>query len=266
MRGVGTVSARGRAIAYILVLVAQSLAAVGASTAAHADIWGYVDESGAAHIAPTRLDDRYQLFLRGGVAPGSTDSTADADAPARAAFERTRAFLRATDHPGVGRFASLIEQYAKSQQLDPALVKAVIAVESSFDPEAVSAKGAVGLMQVMPETGGRYGIVGDATRSVAQKLRDPATNLRVGTRYLHDLMALFANDLRLALAAYNAGEGAVTRHDNTIPPFAETREYVRLVQQFHAFYRPPLPASPVTVRIVVPGRRDALVLPGSAGQ
>jgi soluble lytic murein transglycosylase-like protein len=155
------------------------------------------------------------------------------------------------NQPNAGRFAPLIEQYAKLQQLDPALVKAVIAVESSFQPNAVSVKGAVGLMQIIPETGERYGVLGDATRSIEQKLRDPAINLRVGTRHLRYLLVLFADDLELALAAYNAGENAVARYDNTIPPFAETLEYVKLVQQFHSFYRPLPPLPPKQVRIVV---------------
>jgi soluble lytic murein transglycosylase-like protein len=173
---------------------------------------------------------------------------------------------RALDQRNLERFEPLIERHARLQQLDPALVKAVIAVESSFEPEAVSTKGAVGLMQIIPETGERYGVVGDARRSVAQKLRDPATNLGVGTRYLRDLLALFADDLDLALAAYNAGENTVRRYDNAIPPFAETQQYVKLVQQFHAFYRPLPPVPPKQVRIVIPGRRTALVLSGDGGQ
>jgi hypothetical protein len=77
------------------------------------------------------------------------------------------------DHRNVGRFEPLIERYAKLERLDPALVKAVIAVESSFEPEAVSAKGAIGLMQIIPETGERYGVAGDATRSVEQNCAIP---------------------------------------------------------------------------------------------
>jgi len=238
--------------------------AVGGGMTARAEIWGYVDETGTARIATTKLDDRYQLFFRGGTVEAR--DTAVAKEQARAAFERTPAFQRIKDHRNAGRFELLIDHYARLQQLDPALVKAVIAVESSFEPEAVSAKGAVGLMQIIPETGERYGIASDATRSVEQKLRDPTINLRVGTRYLHDLLALFADDLELALAAYNAGEKAVTRHDNTIPPFTATREYVKLVQQFRSFYRPPSPVPAKPVRIAIPGRRNALILSGDVAQ
>ena len=239
--------------------MAQCLAALafGVNVTARADIWGYVDETGAARISTKKLDDRYQLFFKGRTTFEAPDAAA-ADIQSRAALERTPIFHRVMDQPNAGRFAPLIEQYAKLQQLDPALVKAVIAVESSFQPNAVSVKGAVGLMQIIPETGERYGVVGDATRSIEQKLRDPAINLRVGTRYLHDLLVLFADDLELALAAYNAGEDAVTRYDNTVPPFAETQEYVKLVQQFHSFYRPLPPLPPKQVRIVVPGRRTTM--------
>jgi soluble lytic murein transglycosylase-like protein len=249
-------------------LTAQCLATLvfGASSAARADLWGYVDDTGAAHIATRKLDDRYHLFLRGGTRPGAPDASADAATVARAEFERTPLFQRVTGHPNSNRFQALIDKHATLQQLDPALVKAVIAVESSFEPEAVSARGAVGLMQVIPETGRRYGVVADAKRSIEQKLRDPAINLSVGTRYLRDLLALFENDLELALAAYNAGEQTVKRYENTVAPFAETREYVRLVQQFLSAYRPPPPVPATRVRVVIPGRRTALMLPEDALQ
>jgi soluble lytic murein transglycosylase-like protein len=248
-------------------MTAQCLAALalGVSMTARADVWGYVDETGTARIAATKIDDRYQLFFRGGTSADAPDEAA-AEAQARAEFARTAVVQRALDHRNVDRFEPLIERHARLQQLDPALVKAVIAVESSFEPEAVSPKGAVGLMQIIPETGERYGVVGDARRSVAQKLRDPAVNLGVGTRYLRDLLAMFADDLELALAAYNAGENTVRRYDNAIPPFAETQQYVKLVQQFQAFYRPLPPVPSKQVRIVIPGRRTALVLSGDGGQ
>ena len=246
--------------------MAQCLAALacGVAATARADIWGYVDETGAARISTRKLDDRYQLFFKGRTTIEAPD--ASADTRSRADFERTPLFRHVMDQPNAKRFRPLIEHYAKLQQLDPALVKAVIAVESSFQPDAVSVKGAVGLMQIIPDTGERYGVVGDATRSIEQKLRDPATNLRVGTRHLHYLLGLFADDLELALAAYNAGENAVTRHDNTIPPFAETLEYVKLVQQFRSYYRPLPPVPPKPVRIVVPGMRTSLVLSDDAAR
>jgi hypothetical protein len=235
------------------VWMARCLAASAfvVSVAAHAALWGYVDDAGTPHIATEKLDDRYQLFFKGGTKPPVPNATAVAETEARVAFASSPIFQRVMASRDLHRFERLIEHYAHSQQLEPALVKAVIAVESSFEPDAISAKGAVGLMQIIPGTGERYGVTGDAKRSVAQKLRDPAINLAVGTRYLHDLLALFADDLDLALAAYNAGEQTVKRYDNAIPPFAETRDYVKLVRQFQSFYQPPQPPIPTTIRFVI---------------
>ncbi len=232
-------------------LIAVALAASAGS--AHADLWGYLDEQGAAHFATEKLDERYQLFFK-----GETNLDAAARARAEAAapgedFSRSRMYQYVTRHPNVAKFAPLIERNAKSNGLDPALVKAVIAVESAFEPKAISPKGALGLMQVTSDTAVRYGVVPDRTRTAQQKLLDPSINLSVGTRYLRDLLVLFADDLSLALAAYNAGEQAVHRYKETIPPFPETQEYVKLVRQFYALYRPPPPAAPT--RLMIPRRR-----------
>lgn len=137
------------------------------------------------------------------------------------------------------RFAALIEEAARNADLDPALVHAVIAVESGYNPEARSVKGAVGLMQVMPETAARYGVADPAI--------SPAENLRAGTRYLSYLMAFFDNQIELVLAAYNAGEYAVLRHGFRIPPYRETQSYVPAVlARYHRLLEsepPPAPAS-----------------------
>jgi soluble lytic murein transglycosylase-like protein len=114
---------------------------------------------------------------------------------------------------------SLAVAAAQRHGLDPALVLAVVGVESAFRPEAVSPRGAQGLMQLMPRTAESLG-VDDAL--------DPAQNLDGGTRHLGSLLALYGGDVERALAAYNAGEGAVARHGG-VPPFRETREYVRRV-------------------------------------
>ena len=228
-----------------------------ASLPARADLWGYLDDKGVAHFATEKLDDRYTLFFRGRT---SLDPPpAPGPEAAQAALQTTRLYARAANHPNLRRFEPLIESHAKANALDPALIKAIIAVESGFEPAAVSPKGAIGLMQVIPATGARYGLAADPRQSVAQKLADPATNLRIGTRYLRDLRARFADDLTLTLAAYNAGEGAVEQYGNRVPPYPETQEYVRLVQQFYAFYRPP-PAPPKT------STKPVLVLPSRDGR
>ena len=110
---------------------------------------------------------------------------------------------------------------AERYGLDPDLVLAVVAVESNFEPRAVSKKGAQGLMQLMPATAGDLGVT-DAL--------DPATNLDGGARYLQALLRLYKGDLRKALAAYNAGPGAVARHGG-VPPYRETQEYVRKIMK-----------------------------------
>ena len=143
-------------------------------------------------------------------------------------------------------------------------MQAVIAVESAYQPAAVSHKGAVGLMQIMPATGERYGVTGDAKRSVTDKLKEPSINLRVGTRYLADLLDRFDDDLTLALAAYNAGEGVVDRYPG-VPPYAETRDYVRLVAQIHAALKPPPPPPPAPrVATPAPSKRVTVPKPGAA--
>lgn len=117
-------------------------------------------------------------------------------------------------------YADEIALAAQEAGLDAALVHAVIHVESAYRADAVSEKGALGLMQVMPETARRFGVV-DAT--------EPKANLKAGTRYLRVLLDQFDQRIELALAAYNAGEGAVMRYAGNIPPFPETQRYVPAV-------------------------------------
>jgi soluble lytic murein transglycosylase-like protein len=115
-----------------------------------------------------------------------------------------------------------VEQAAREFGLDASLLHAVIGVESGYSAAAVSARGAIGLMQLMPPTARRFGVA-DAY--------DPLQNIRGGARYLRYLLDLFGGDVELALAAYNAGENAVLRHGRRVPPFRETIEYVRKVRQ-----------------------------------
>ena len=135
-------------------------------------------------------------------------------------------------------YAEMIAVAAHEAALDPALVHAVIAIESGYGVTAKSVKGAIGLMQVMPETALRYGVR-------APELATPAANLRAGTRYLRDLLELFDRRIELALAAYNAGENAVLRNNFQIPPFRETQQYVPAVMALYAKWREPQPLSPL---------------------
>lgn len=124
--------------------------------------------------------------------------------------------------------AQAILASASRHGLDPLLVHAIVRVESGYDARAVSPKGAAGLMQLMPATARRY--------DVADRF-DPAANVEGGVRYLRDLFALFGGDRRLALAAYNAGEGAVLRHGRRIPPYPESVAYVKRVEAVYAGLR-----------------------------
>jgi soluble lytic murein transglycosylase-like protein len=226
-----------------------------ASGTAQADLWAYVDPQGRSHLADHQVDARYKLFFKGETTLDVRNRANAERAEAKAALAGTPLYRNLTDERLVRRYAPLIERYARANRLDTALVTAIIAVESAFDPQAVSPKGAVGLMQVLPATAERYGVASDARRAVADKLRDPGTNLRIGTRYFADLLARYDGELSLALAAYNAGEGSVAAHDNSVPPFGETRDFVRLVQQVYALVRAP-PVAPGT-GVQLTGRRGA---------
>jgi soluble lytic murein transglycosylase-like protein len=137
-----------------------------------------------------------------------------------------------------GRYDDHVQAAAKAHGVDAALIHAVISAESGYNQFARSPKGARGLMQLIPETGARYG---------ATNLLDPRQNIEAGTRYLKDLMGMFGNDVRLVLAAYNAGEGAVMRYGN-IPPYEETRQYVPKVMAYYKRYSKPATAGVIHIR------------------
>ncbi|MEO6488089.1 MAG: lytic transglycosylase domain-containing protein [Thermoanaerobaculia bacterium] len=151
----------------------------------------------------------------------------------------------ARQHDRRSRFDELIEQYARQYRVDPILVRAVIQVESDFNPATVSRKGARGLMQLMPGTAKRYRV---------SDIQDPAQNIRGGVHYLRDLLELFRNDLPRSLAAYNAGENAVIRYGG-IPPYAETSTYVK--RALTVYY-----GRPYGQAVSFAGRRDQASLRG----
>ncbi|MBU1360959.1 MAG: lytic transglycosylase domain-containing protein [Gammaproteobacteria bacterium] len=211
--------------------------------AAHAgDIFGYIDEKGGAHFASEKLDARYQLFFRGGesfdtakgLSPLGRGVRPDGKVPAA-----SQALLQMVESsPGYVSAKKALREAALRHSIDYELLQALVATESGFDPQAVSPKGAMGLMQLMPDTARRYGVAADKRSSIEKKLFDPRINITAGARYLGDLIAMFPGQLELALAAYNAGEGAVQRAGNKIPGYRETQNYVKTVLQLYAYLKP----------------------------
>jgi soluble lytic murein transglycosylase-like protein len=210
---------------------------------AQAEVWGYVDEQGVAHFAAERLDARYELFFRGGESfdtASGVGTPRPVSVPTRSAG-KLLAFFDVS--PSYKQVKHHLREAAREHEIDYELLQALIATESGFDPVAVSPKGAVGLMQIMPATAERYGVKADRSAPVARKLTDPRTNVRTGARYLRDLIRMYPGQLELALAAYNAGEGAVQRAGNRIPNYRETQNYVKTVMQLYAMLKPPAMAA-----------------------
>ncbi len=214
---------------------------------AYADMWIHVDSHGVKHFASSQLDKRYKLMFRGIPTPDTSSAQAGNVALAVARYAPSglagRSVASLELSPGFMAIKPLVRTAAEANQLDMALLQAVIAAESGFDALAVSPKGAVGLMQVMPATAQRYGLTSDRGGSVAAKLTDPRTNINTGARYLRDLINLFPGQLELAVAAYNAGEGAVQKAGNKIPAYKETQNYVRSVMSLYNRLSPRVLAS-----------------------
>jgi len=177
-----------------------------------ATVYTFTDASGVTHFTNVPSDPRYAGMVR---APHRLS--------AYKSVKTSSGYLTASD-----RYAPLVQKAAREHSLDQALLRAMIATESGFDPHAVSSKGAVGLMQLMPETARRYGV---------RDLYDPAENIQGGAKYLRDLMRKFNNDLSLTLAAYNAGEDAIIQYGNRIPPYRETLQYVPRVLTLYRQYQ-----------------------------
>lgn len=175
------------------------LLALLCAAAAQADVYVKEDADGALVLTDAPGGEGFQLLLR------SERETAAAPVAARA------------EHPSARLHAPRIERAARAAGVDAGLLHAVIRAESAYNPKALSPKGAAGLMQLMPATARRYG--------VADRF-DPDQNVLGGALYLRDLLTRFDGQLELALAAYNAGEGAVQKYGGRIPPYAETQRYV----------------------------------------
>jgi len=178
-----------------------------AGQALGADVFVSSAADGSVRYATQALDSSYRLVLREPESPKHV--------PAKEPAAR-----RSKPHPHLG---PIIDRVARKHGVSPALVEAVVSVESNLNPAAVSPKGAQGAMQLMPATAARYGL------KDAHAWRDPERNIDAGVRHLKDLLAQYQGNVALALAAYNAGSGAVARHGGRIPPYRETMLYVPAV-------------------------------------
>ena len=189
----------------LAVFIAISLTA--SSAWANARIYTYLDAQGQRHYTDVPDNSRYRLLV---LSPQDRTSSGD-----RYDFQL---LAKAT------QYDAIIEHAAVSSALEANLLRAVIVVESGFNSHAVSKRGAVGLMQLMPATASRYGV---------SNPYDARQNVHGGARYLKFLIDRFGHDVRLALAAYNAGEEAVDRNGGQIPPFSETMAYVPRVLKIY---------------------------------
>jgi hypothetical protein len=209
---------------------------------ARADIYAFVDSNGVRHLSNVPNDPRYKLVMRtpayrkesarsSSFAPtnlyDSSRGSAFANPNSYTTSRTKRARLSRVNEGNRQRFTPDINRIAAQYRLEPALLHAVISAESAYNPWAVSPKGAMGMMQLMPGTADRFGV---------SNPYDPVANMHGGARYLRWLLDYF-NDTRLAVAAYNAGEGAVQKYGNQIPPYRETQNYVVKVLDYYQRYR-----------------------------
>ena len=182
------------------------------TTLSSAGIYRYEDEKGVIHFTNCPRDPKFKLYIR-----ESKEDVGDENHSSSVSSIKDSS-----------QYDSLISELSKKHQVEFALIKAMIRAESGFNPLAVSRKGARGLMQLMPET---------ALRMNVSNIFNPRENVEGGVRYFKYLLSLFNNDLRLSLAAYNAGENVVGEL-SSIPPYREPVDYVKKVLSFYQSYRP----------------------------
>lgn len=184
-----------------------------------ADIYAYTDDDGAVLLSNVPTDERFSVLVR---SPRQPVTKAESPVHAKVAAKRASGPALAS------QYAEIVDKVAGDYGLESALLHAVITVESRYDPNAVSRAGASGLMQLMPGTARRYGV---------EDIFDPEQNMHGGARYLRDLLRRYNSDTGLALAAYNAGENAVSKYGNRIPPYRETIDYVKRVLAKYRIYQ-----------------------------
>lgn len=198
-----------------------------ATMTSQAALWGYVDGNSVAHFAPQRLDSRYSLVI------GDDDPAPSAAPKVPGKTTTPGSLLTWLDiSPEVKRLQPWVREAAERHGVDAELINALIAVESGFNARAVSPKGAIGLMQLMPSTAERYLKATEGGPDVAQRLAEPRTNITVGARLMADLLRRHGR-IDLALAAWSAGSGAVRRAGGQLPAIDETRAHVQQVLELY---------------------------------
>jgi len=203
-----------------------AMAAWVAGSAGHAALWGYVDAQGMAHFAERQIDSRYSLVI--GDAAAATAST---KVPGKTTSP-SAILIWLEIAPEVKRVQPWVREASSRYGVDMELIIALIAVESGFNEKALSPKGAVGLMQVMPSTAQRFLPKDAAPAATTERLAEPRTNITVGTRLMADLLKRHRR-IDIALAAWSAGEGAVQRSGGQMPAIDETRAHVHQVLELY---------------------------------
>lgn len=194
------------------------------SGAAHAELWAYVDGTGTAHLADRQLNGAYNLVL------GAADASKGRVPGKQDGSRHLLTWLEIA--PEVKAVQPYLREAAAQSGVDMALLKAVIAVESGYKAGAVSPRGAIGLMQITPDAATRYATLLERLQPVEKRLLDPRTNVLTGARMLADLIKRLGR-IDAALAAWNAGEGAVKRAGGQVPPIIETQAHVHLVLELY---------------------------------
>ena len=198
---------RGIIKLFFIPIFCSALLVVTPPVPLYADIYVHMDSEGVLHFTNAPTSSNYKVFIREKPPPPSDSDVTD----------------------GFNRYDDLITEASKSHGISFSLLKALIKIESDFNPRAISSAGAIGLMQIMPENIKALNI---------KDPFDPWENIMGGTRYLKQLIRRFNGELPMALAAYNAGPNMVDRYKQ-IPPFKETENYVKKVMEYYSFFKKP---------------------------
>lgn len=204
----------------MIKLLTGFLVALIFSGSVFADVYKYTAPNGKVYYTDTPPNKKYKRIIRTKVIVRVRDKVGVIPTNSKYSKKKMSRYAKINKK----KYTPLIAKAARKYKVSEKLLHAVILAESAYNPNAVSSAGAVGLMQLMPATARRYGVT---------NRNDPKQNISGGTRYLRDLLKMFNSNLTLAVAGYNAGEGAVRKYNNKIPPYRETQNYVKKVLAFY---------------------------------